>query len=59
MLGAALGSGGQTGGLNTLYQIGGPRPPQLTLLAITSAPMRWLTNLLTAEAHLAKANKQC
>jgi len=29
--GASLGSGGQNGGLNPLYQIGGPRPAQLAL----------------------------
>jgi hypothetical protein len=29
MLGASLGSGGQNGGLNPLYQIGGPRSVQL------------------------------
>ena len=31
MLGASLGSGGQNGGLNPLYQIGGPRSAQLAL----------------------------
>jgi len=31
MLGASLGSGGQNGGLNSLYQIGGPRSAQLSL----------------------------
>jgi hypothetical protein len=31
MLGAALGNGGQNGGLNPLYQIGGPRSAQLAL----------------------------
>jgi hypothetical protein len=31
MLGASLGSGGQSGGLNPLYQIGGPRSIQLAL----------------------------
>jgi outer membrane receptor protein involved in Fe transport len=31
MLGASLGSGGQSGGLNPLYQIGGPRSAQLAL----------------------------
>jgi Carboxypeptidase regulatory-like domain/TonB dependent receptor len=31
MLGTSLGSGGQTGGLNPLYQIGGPRSAQLAL----------------------------
>jgi len=31
MLGASLGSGGQGGGLNPLYQIGGPRSVQLAL----------------------------
>ena len=31
MLGASLGTGGQTGGLNPLYQIGGPRSVQLAL----------------------------
>jgi hypothetical protein len=31
MLGASLGSGGQSGGLNPLYQIGGPRSVQLAL----------------------------
>jgi hypothetical protein len=31
MLGASLGSGGQYGGLNPLYQIGGPRSVQLAL----------------------------
>jgi hypothetical protein len=31
MLGASLGSGGQNGGLNPLYQIGGPRSAQLSL----------------------------
>jgi len=31
MLGASLGSGGQNGGLNPLYQIGGPRSVQLSL----------------------------
>jgi hypothetical protein len=31
MLGASLGTGGQTGGPNPLYQIGGPRSAQLAL----------------------------
>ena len=31
MLGSSLGAGGQTGGLNPLYQIGGPRLAQLAL----------------------------
>jgi len=31
MLGASRGTRGQTGGLNPLYQIGGPRSPQLAL----------------------------
>jgi hypothetical protein len=31
MLGSSLGSGGQSGGLNPLYQIGGPRSAQLAL----------------------------
>jgi len=31
MLGASLGTGGQTGGLNPIYQIGGPRSAQLAL----------------------------
>ena len=31
MLGASLGSGGQSGGLNPLYQIGGPRSAQVAL----------------------------
>jgi hypothetical protein len=31
MLGTSLGSGGQNGGLNPLYQIGGPRSAQLAL----------------------------
>jgi len=31
MLGASLGSGGDSGGLNPLYQIGGPRSAQLAL----------------------------
>jgi hypothetical protein len=31
MLGASLGSGGSNGGLNPLYQIGGPRSMQLTM----------------------------
>jgi hypothetical protein len=31
MLGSSLGAGGQTGGLNPLYQIGGPRSVQLAL----------------------------
>lgn len=31
MLGASLGTGGQNGGLNPLYQIGGPRSAQLAL----------------------------
>ncbi len=31
MLGASLGSGGQSGGLNPLYQIGGPRSAQLAV----------------------------
>jgi len=31
MLGASLGSGGQNGGLNPLYQVGGPRSVQLAL----------------------------
>jgi hypothetical protein len=31
MLGASLGGGGQNGGLNPLYQIGGPRSAQLAL----------------------------
>ena len=31
MLGASLGAGGQTSGLNPLYQIGGPRSAQLAL----------------------------
>ena len=34
MLGASLGSGGQNGGLNPLYQIGGPRSVQLALKLI-------------------------
>ena len=34
MLGASLGAGGQTGGLNPLYQIGGPRSAQLALKLI-------------------------
>ena len=34
MLGASLGTGGQTGGLNPLYQIGGPRSAQLALKLI-------------------------
>ena len=34
MLGASLGSGGQNGGLNPLYQIGGPRSVQLALKMI-------------------------
>jgi hypothetical protein len=34
MLGANLGAGGQTGGLNPLYQIGGPRSAQLALKLI-------------------------
>ena len=34
MLGASLGSGGQNGGLNPLYQIGGPRSAQLSLKMI-------------------------
>ena len=33
MLGSSLGSGGQNGGLNPLYQIGGPRSAQLALKA--------------------------
>jgi len=31
MLGASLGSAGQNGGLNPLYQIGGPRSAQLAV----------------------------
>jgi hypothetical protein len=31
MLGASLGLGGQGGGLNPLYQVGGPRSAQLAL----------------------------
>jgi hypothetical protein len=31
MLGASLRSGGQNGGLNPLYQIGGPRSVQIQL----------------------------
>jgi hypothetical protein len=31
MLGRALGSGGSSGGLNPLYQVGGPRSVQLGL----------------------------
>jgi hypothetical protein len=31
MLGTSLGGGGQSGGLNPLYQIGGPRSAQLAL----------------------------
>jgi hypothetical protein len=31
MLGSSLGAGGQTGGLNPLYQIGGPRSAQVAL----------------------------
>jgi hypothetical protein len=31
MLGASLGSGGQSGGLNPLYQMGGPRSAQLAM----------------------------
>jgi hypothetical protein len=31
MLGASLGTGGQSGGLNPLYQVGGPRSAQLAL----------------------------
>ena len=34
MLGASLGAGGQTGGLNPLYQIGGPRSAQLALKVV-------------------------
>ena len=34
MLGSSLGSGGQSGGLNPLYQIGGPRSAQLALKLI-------------------------
>jgi hypothetical protein len=34
MLGTSLGSGGDTGGLNPLYQIGGPRSAQLSLKMI-------------------------
>jgi hypothetical protein len=34
MLGTSLGSGGQNGGLNPLYQIGGPRSAQLALKLI-------------------------
>ena len=34
MLGASLGAGGQTGGLNPLFQIGGPRAAQLALKLI-------------------------
>ena len=34
MLGASLGAGGQNGGLNPLYQIGGPRSAQLALKLI-------------------------
>jgi hypothetical protein len=34
MLGASLGSGGQNGGLNSLYQVGGPRSAQLSLKMI-------------------------
>jgi len=34
MLGASLGTGGQNGGLNPLYQIGGPRSAQLALKLI-------------------------
>jgi len=31
MLGRSLGTGGQVGGLNPMYQIGGPRSVQLAL----------------------------
>ena len=31
MLASALGTGGDSGGLNPLYQIGGPRSAQLSL----------------------------
>jgi hypothetical protein len=34
MLGTSLGSGGQNGGLNPLYQVGGPRSAQLSLKMI-------------------------
>ena len=34
MLGSSLGAGGQNGGLNPLYQIGGPRSAQLSLKLI-------------------------
>ena len=34
MLGPSLGSGGDSGGLNPLYQIGGPRSAQLALKLI-------------------------
>jgi hypothetical protein len=34
MLGTSLGSGGQNGGLNPLYQLGGPRSAQLSLKLI-------------------------
>jgi len=34
MLGASLGAGGQTGGLNPLFQIGGPRAAQLAMKLI-------------------------
>ena len=34
MLGASLGAGSDSGGLNPLYQIGGPRSAQLALTLI-------------------------
>jgi hypothetical protein len=34
MLGSSLGSGGDSGGLNPLYQIGGPRSAQLALKVV-------------------------
>jgi hypothetical protein len=34
MLGSSLGSGGDSGGLNPLYEIGGPRSAQLALKLI-------------------------
>jgi hypothetical protein len=44
MLGASLGSGGQSGGLNPLYQIGGPRSAQLALKLVFLAASRQVKN---------------
>jgi len=44
MLASYLGSGGQSGGLNPLYKIGGPRSIQLALNLVSSWPLLFALN---------------